>query len=545
MAEADDKAQNQDLEAQKDEQIEPEATESQDNQEPEVDPEEEKFQCSVDVSDSGPWKKKVSVTVLRAEIDKELDRQYSELRWKAEVPGFRKGRAPRRLVEKRYGEDITNQTKLKVMGQAFEQIEEEQDFEVLGEVDFDPEKVEMPEEGDFTWEYQIEVKPEFEMPHLEGVKIEKPMFEVTEERINEAIMEMRNRQGQTVELKDDEAQQNEWVQADVVLKVDGVDEEERIEDHPIRVDSTALMGVMIEDMGEILSGAKIGQTKNCKATVTDTHQKEEYRGKEAEFTIEVKGIRRLIPAELNEDFYQALGVSDEAELQQRIEEGLEQQAEGEIRRMMSQQVYKYFDEQVEFELPEGVAARHADRFLARQYYDLLQKGVAREMIDENLEKLRASSSGEANRQLKMSFIMEDVAEKLAINITDMEVNGVIAQIAAQYGRRPERVREELEREERLETLEHQIRDERAVDRILEMANIVDAPIKEPEPEEKPKKRKPRTKKTSDKEEKKPSEAKKSASKAKKSENTIDEKKETKKSTRKEVKRKPPSSDSNQ
>ena len=543
MAEADDKVQDQDLEEKNDDQLESEAAETAENRQAQDDAEEEKYKCTVAVRDSGPWKKKVSVTVLRAEIDKELNRQYGELRWKAEIPGFRKGRAPRRLVEKRYGEDITNQAKLKLMGQAFKQIEDEQDFEVLGEVDFDPEKVEMPQEGDFTWEYEIEVKPEFELPHLEGVKIEKPLFEVTEERVAEAIMEIRRRRGETVEIVDEAVQEDDWVRGDVALKVEGVAGEERLEDHSIRAAATALMGVMVEDMGEILGGAAIGQTRTCQATITDTHQKEEYRGKQAEFTIEIKGIRRLVPAELNEEFFQRLGVKDQAELRQYIEESLAQQAEKEIRRMMAQQVYKYLEEQMEFELPEGVAARHANRFLARQYYDLLQRGVARELIDENLEKLRASTSGEAKRQLKMSFIMEAVAEKLAINVTDMEVNGVVAQIAAQYGRRPERVREELVREGRLEDLKNQIRNERAVDRILEMAEVVDAPIKAPQVEEKPRKRKIRTPKSSGEEDREASEEKKSASGAKKSENTIADDKETKKSTRKVVKRKPPSSDS--
>jgi len=206
-------------------------------------------------------------------------------------------------------------------------------------------------------------------------------------------------------------------------------------------------------------------------------------------------------------------------------------------------VYKYLDEKVGFELPEGVAARYADRFLARRYYDLLQQGIAREMIEENLERLRASSSEEANRQLKMSFVMDKVAEKLEVSVSEAEVNGVVAQIAARYGRRPERVKEELDREGRLESLKNQIRDERAVDKILEMAEVVDAPVKEPEPEEKPKKRKPRTLKSTKSDKTPQNEAakeKKSTAKVKKAEKKKAEKKTTKKGVRKEAKRKPPS-----
>ena len=511
--------------------------------------EEEKFQCTIQVSESGPWKKKISIEVPRKEIDKELDSQYGELRWKAEVPGFRKGRAPRRLIEKRFGKDMSEQTKLRLMAQAFEQIEEEHDFEVLGEVDFDPEKLELPDEGDFNWEYEVEVKPEFEMPNLEGVKIEKPLFEVTTERVDEALEELQKRNGHQEEITEGPAQDDDLVRAAVVMKVEGVDEEERDENDMIRVGPAVVMGVYIEDMAATLKGARIGELKKCQAEITDTHVKEEYRGKKADFSLEVKGITRLIAAELNEDFFLKIGVSDESELRQRIEEGLEQQAENEIRRMMAQQVYKYLDEKVKFELPTGVAARHADRFLARRYYELLKRGMAREMIDENLEKLQASSSEEANQQLKMSFIMETVADKLEIEVSEAELNGVVAQIAAQYGRRPERLREELAREGRLETLQNQIRDERAVDKILEMAEVVDAPVKAPEaepeaaPEEKPKKRKTRVRNRAKDDKMVDEEAakeKKSTEKANKAENKKVKKKTTKKSDRKEVKRRPPS-----
>ncbi len=439
--------------------------------------EESTFECTVDLKDTGPWKKQVTITIPRGQLDKSLDAQYKELRGTALVPGFRKGRAPRRLIEKRFGSEVDDQVKLRVLAEAFEQMEKDHDFEVLGEPDFDPEKVELPHEGDLTVEYEVEVKPEFELPNLEGVRIEKPVFETTEERITEAVDQLRRRGGHVDEVSEEPAQEGDWITGDVTMTVEGVEEggTEEKEDAYVHVGPTAVMGVWIEDLGKTLTGCKVGDEKEFEGTVPDTHENEAYHGKKASFVLKVKSLRRLVLAELNAEFFDSFGVADEAELRREIAEDLERQADREVRQLMGQQVYNYLDENVTFDLPAGVAARHANRFMARRYYELLQQGVPNEQIEENLEKLKAASSEEANKQLKMSFVMEKVADKLDISVGEPEVNGVIARIAMRYGRRPERVRDEMAKEGRLESIREQIRDEHAVDKVLEMADIVDAP----------------------------------------------------------------------
>ena len=453
---------------------------------------QDKLQCSVEVSESGLWKKKVAIAIPRSEIDKELDKQYGELRHTAEIPGFRKGRAPRRLMEKRFGTDVSKQTKYRLLAEAFEQLESKEDFEVLGEPDFDPEKIEMPETGDFTLEYEVEVKPEFELPKLEGVRVEKHLCPVTKERIEQELETLRNRAGRTEDITEEAAQENDFIRADVTMKVEGAEETETFDDHPLRVGEGGINGIWIDKLGEILTGAAVGDTKTCEAEVPDSHAKEDYRGKQAQFSIEVRHIRRHIPAELNEEFLGSLGISDEAELKQRIEENLENQADREVRQGMVGQIYEYLEKGVEFELPADAAARHADRYLARRYYKLLQDGVPREQIDANMEQLRASTSGESARQYKMSFIMERAAKELEVEVSEGEVNAFVAQVAAAYRRRPEKLREELQREGRLEQIKEQIRDEKAVDRILEMAEVVDAPAAAPPAGEKKKKARKRS-----------------------------------------------------
>jgi len=437
----------------------------------------EQLECTINIEDSGAWKKKISVQIARDQIDKELDKQYGDLRRTSEVPGFRKGRAPRRLIEKRFGEDVSDQTKLRLLAAAFERIEKENDFEILGEPDLEIEEIELPKTGDLSFDYEVEIKPEFELPALEGVKLEKRFVAVTDERVDEALMELRNRYG-TWEDVTDGAEKDDLVTADVSLQFEGAEEPKELNDYTLRVGPAGVGGVMVEDMAEVLQGAKPGDTKTCSAEVPDTYPEEECRGKKVAISIEVKTVQRRIPAEMNEKFFAMFATDSEAEIRMFIEEQLEDQIDRESRQMMVQQVNQYLQDNIDFELPAGVAARHANRYLARRYYDLLNQGVPQEQIQENMEQFRAASSEQAGRELKMSFIMERVADSLDINVTEGEINGFIAQAAIRMGRRPEKLRDEIQRENRLEAIQEDIRAEKAVDRILEMAEVVDAPAVE-------------------------------------------------------------------
>ncbi len=434
----------------------------------------ESLQCDIQVEDSGVWKKKITVTVPESEIQKYLGEQYEDLRKVAEVPGFRKGHAPRKLVEKRFGDDVSDQTKLKLLAQAFEKIDEDYDFDILGEPDFSPDDVKLPDSGDLTFSYDIELKPEFELPNLEGVRIEKKVTIIDDERIDKTLEELRTQRGGFDEVES--VQEFDLINADTTMKVDGIEESEEQEDLLVRAgESSPVLGVWLDNTNQLFEGAEVGDTKSCTATISDEHQKEQYRGKEAEFTFKINKIRRRTPAELNEEFFAQFGVDSVQELRDMIEENLENQADQQARQDMMNQVQKYLEENIRFELPAGVAARNTDRMLARQYYELLRQGIPNEKLEENIEALRASSREQATKELKMSFILEKVADEFDIQVSDMEVNGIIAHFAAQQGRRPERVRDELVQEGRLESLKTQIREEKALDNILEMADVVDAP----------------------------------------------------------------------
>ena len=463
----------------------------------EIKPEE--IKNIVTVEDAGPCKKKVSIEIPAEKIQQALTAEYKELKLGAEVPGFRKGRAPMRLLEKKFGSDITKQVKLKLLAEASESAVSDNDIDMLGDPDIKYDDIELPDEGSMKFDFEVEVRPDFELPSLEGISVDKPKIEIGDDEIAEQIESICKRAG-VWEPKDGAVEDDDRIVADVVMDIEGVEEDAKHENVEITSAANGYVGgVPVENLNELLAGAKAGDEKKTKVDVPATFHNEQLRGKSIEITIDVKDVKQLVPAELNEDFFTRVGVDDEGDLKDRISEQLEQQADSQAKQKMAEQIHEYLSKNVKLELPESIVADQSTQILQRQYSNMLMQGMEREQMDQQMAQLRASSEDEARQQLKTFFVMDKVAETLKIEVTDEEVNSRIAQIAAMRGRRPEKMREELARDGSLAQFSLEIREQKCIDKILETAKITEVDAAK----EKKKAVKKTKKKTAKKAEKKP------------------------------------------
>jgi trigger factor len=461
---------------------------------PTTDPQQDEIKNIVNVSDAGPCKKKIEIEIPEQKVRDFLDKKYQDLRKEAVVPGFRKGRAPLRLLEKRFGSDVSKQSKLELMVAASEDAIKNSGLDTLGDPNIDHEKVELPDSGPMKFDFEVEIRPEFELPELDGIAIEKPKFEVTDELVNTELDALRRRSGvwtpkdKTVEL-DDQAI------ADVVLVTEGKADHDKRDNIEIYVRKTGFVaGIPVEDLDQLLKDAKHGDTRKTTVEIPATFYNEDYRGKKVDVEITLKEVKVLEPAEMNEEFLARYGAKDENDLKDMIREQMTLQSERESKSAMSEQVFAYLRDKVELDLPEAVVASQSLSILQRQYSNLLMRGLSREQVDEQMDQLRAGSEEQAKEQLKMFFIMDKLAEKLDVSVSEEEINSHIAYVASTRGRRPEKMREELARDGSLSQFIIQVREQKCIEKILEKANITDvAPDKI-----KPAAKKPAAKKTAKK-----------------------------------------------
>lgn len=431
------------------------------------------IQNIVKVEETGPCKKKISIEIPEEKIKQIVLEQYQDLRKDAVLPGFRKGRAPMRLLERRFGKEISEQSKIKLLADACDKAMQENNINALGEPNVDHEKIVLPETGSLKFDFEVEVRPEIELPNLEGIEVEKPKIEVNDQEIDAEVETMQKRLGIWAPRdENDGIEMGDQLVADVIVKAEGIEEADKLDNTEVFVNEKSFVGkVPVEGFGATVEGKKAGESVTVETDVPDTFFNEKYRGKKCEVKVTIKEIKTLEPAELNEEFFSKLGISDEQELRTRIREMLESRVEYETKAAMSNSIYQYLLENTKFELPGDVVAAQATQILQRQYTRLLMQGTPADKVEEQMAELRASSETQAAEQLKTFFIMDEIADKLDISVSEEEINGYIAQAAIQRDRRPEKMREELLRDGSLAQFSMQAREQKCIDKILETAII--------------------------------------------------------------------------
>jgi trigger factor len=442
-----------------------------------VEEQEESFEYPIKVEDAGPGTKKVSVEIPRERIESKLQEQFKELRQQAAIPGFRVGHAPQKLIEKRFSTDVKDQVRRALISESYEQAVEKNQLQVIGEPQFDnPDAIQLPDSGSLSYSFEVEVQPEIKLPELMNLKVKKPKIEVSDDNVAQALTNLRDQQGTLVPVEDRGVEEKDYLVADVHVK-DGDTVVVHQHDAQIVVRPGRLAGIQVDDLADKLKGLKAGEKREFKLTAPDTHPNEQIRGKEVTVEVAPKDIKRLEPAEINQEFLESLGFQNEAELNDALRQQMVERINYDVQQSMREQVNKYLLDNVQIELPTKLSDRQADRVINRRAMDLMMRGIPREQIEANLEKLSGGAKDEAIRELKLFFILQKIAADQNVDVDEAELNGRIAMLAAQRGRRPEKMKQEMSKDGSLANLYVQLREQKAIDKILETAELEEVDVK--------------------------------------------------------------------
>jgi len=310
-----------------------------------------------------------------------------------------------------------------------------------------------------------------------NLKVKKPKIEVSDDNVAQALTNLRDQQGTLVPVEDRGVEEKDYLVADVHVK-DGDTVVAHQHDAQIVVRPGRLAGIQVDDLADKLKGLKAGEKREFKLTVPDTHPNEQMKGKEVTVEVAPKDIKRLEPAEINQEFLESLGFQNEAELNDALRQQMVERINYDVQQSMREQVNKYLLDNVQIELPTKLSDRQADRVVNRRAMDLMMRGIPREQIEANLEKLSGGAKDEAIRELKLFFILQKIATDQNVDVDEAELNGRIAMLAAQRGRRPEKMKQEMSKDGSLANLYVQLREQKAVDKILETAELEEVDVKD-------------------------------------------------------------------
>jgi trigger factor len=437
--------------------------------------EPERLNLDVKIDSPSACERHVTVTVSREDVDRYLDAAYSEMMATATVPGFRVGRAPRKLVESRFKDEIGEKIKGSLLMDSLSQISEEQSFTAISEPELKLDAIEVPDDGPMVFEFDIEVRPEFDLPKWQGLKVERPMRDFTDADVADNLEQMLARYGQLVPFEG-AAEAGDYVTANIRVTHEGKEiarEEERV----LRLRPTlSFLDGMLEGFAKLLAGTKAGDKKAGKVELTQDAPNEELRGKKVDVEFEVLDVKKLKLPELTADFLQEMGgFESEDKLREAIRANLQRQLEYEQQRKARQQITAELLKKADWELPPGLLKRQSVRELERAVMELRRAGFSEAEIRARQNELRQNSAGSTARALKEHFILERIAEEEKIEAEEGDFEKEIFLIAMQSGESPRRVRAQIEKRGLMDVLQNQIVERKVLERVQAEAKFKDLP----------------------------------------------------------------------
>ncbi|HEY7312653.1 MAG TPA: trigger factor [Gemmataceae bacterium] len=435
-----------------------------------------KLTQTVEIRDVGPCKKHIKVTVDRKDIDGRVGEKISELVADAPVSGFRPGKAPRRIIEKRFQREVGDQVKSEVLLASLQQLAEDHDIAPLSAPDLDPANIELPRQGPLVYEFEVEVRPQFDLPSYKGLKIRRPVHTFTDEEAAQEERRLLTPYGQIVPKSDGDPQVGDLLVVDAVIR-DGDREIGKLTDADLRVNKQlAFKDGVAENFAEQVKGTKIGDTREVDVALSSAAANPELRGKTVKAVLTIKDIKTVILPELTHEFLHTFGVHSPEQLRELIQVILRRRLEYQQRQAARKQVLEHIAAAADWELPPDLLRRQAHKAMARRIMEMRSDGISDEEIQGRRRLLEQDILQSTALALKEHFVLQKIAEVEKIDVTDDDLNEEIERIAEQDGESPRRVRARLEREDLIDALAAEMIERKALDLILNSAEYEDVPL---------------------------------------------------------------------
>ena len=442
--------------------------------------EKEEYHMSLDVQieQVGPCKKHVRVTVPRGDVDHFYGAAVEKLCDEATVAGFRKGHVPQKLIEKRFNKELTGEVKQQILVRSLDQLAEDNNLDAINEPNLDVESIEIPAEGNFEFEFDVEVRPEFDLPDYQGLEITRPVRNVTDQDVENYLQRFLSQYAKMVP-HEGAAAAGDYVVLSAEFEHNGAVlrkvNELSVQIKPVLQFSDA----ELEGFDKLMVGAIAGDTRTAKMVVSTEAESPELRGETVTVRFVVEDVKRVELPELNREFLQRVGVESEEELREDIRDILERQITYQQRQAVRSQVLGKITESANWDLPEQLVRKQVENALHREILEMQQAGFTKDDIRARENQLRQRAVTTTRQALKEHFVLDKIATKEAIEVQPSDIEDEIRLMAHQRGESPRRVRARLVKSGVIENLMAQIRERMAVDFILARAKFKEAKLEPP------------------------------------------------------------------
>jgi trigger factor len=436
---------------------------------------------NIEIQDVSVSRKTLVVTLDKSEVEAVHRSVVAEIAKVASLPGFRAGKAPAAVVQKRYAKEIEGEFQTKVVNKAYEDGLEQSKLQVFTVVEVKEGLIQPSLSAAVT--FTIDLRPEFSLPEYKGLQTEVAPVEVTDADVDAAIEGMR------AERADFKVVERASAKGDYVkLSYEGKIGEQAVAE---LVPDRAIFGKapqtweevegsegLIPGLGQQIGGLSKGDKKDVKVAFAADFHVTELAGKEAVYAIEVLEVREKVLPEIDEAFLKSLQVDSIDALKQRTREHLKYRKEMDNRGAQRQQITEKLSTAIDFEVPQSLIESETQSILRRFMEENLRRGVPAETFEQNKAQLFEDARKAAARNAKVQLILARIAAEEKIELKDIDIDRFIRTEAMRSNQRPDKIAKDLGKDrERVRAMQQSLLLDKALDFVVSQATVVPAPAK--------------------------------------------------------------------
>lgn len=435
-----------------------------------------KCKILVKVEATGPCRKVLTIQIPAESVAEEYAKVAQDSVKAASIHGFRKGKAPQAMVQRRYAKEIEGKVKEYLISRSYQEALQKEQINPVAVLDL--KEVTIGKDQPMSYKVVLDVPPDFKLPRYKGIALKdnNNNIEVSDEDVQQRLEQLKDRLAKYEDVKDRAIRKGDLVQIDYTGNCEGKLLSDVEKNSPRLGQGTDFWTAADEnaflpgfDTG--LLGMTVGDEKDIQVDFPADFRAETVAGKKAVYHVTVKGVREKQCPEIDSDFFKQFGVDSETALRAKLRESLLAEANHREKERLKKEITEMLLNKTSFDLPESLVQDETRHMFSSMVRETLQRGVTREQVDGQKEQLLNVATKSAGEKVKLGYILHRIADEEEIKVDDEETNRFIQQLGSYYRMAPDALKKELEEKKEIDSIRHEVRMNKTLDFLLENAKI--------------------------------------------------------------------------
>lgn len=416
----------------------------------------------VQVAETGPCSRSLTIQVPVDAVREHVDAMYDSANQQVRMKGFRPGKVPRKMLEKQFSASILKEAKEQIISRFFNEACRDQQIQPIGRIVVDDfEKLEVKTDAALQFTVKVDVRPSFEVGETKGLEMQRYTTEVTDDEVQSALNEIAN-QKRSIQKVDEAANKGDFVKVDLkFLDENGAQAHQR---NGVQLNTNIpIAGTDAAQFEAALVGAKVGTPIELAITFPPNFEKDALRGKTGKAVLDVLEVLRVTAPPIDDQLAKGLDFESLDALRSDLKTRIAGEKERLGKLQQEDQCLQQLIERHTFALPASLVEEQQYASLRGFAQRMEQAGLGKEDIEKKLEESKGEAQSDAERRVRLFFLIEAVARQQKLFVTESDVDGEVRKIAQANNVGPQAVVDHLEKnnqmgELRLALLERKVRD---------------------------------------------------------------------------------------